>query len=75
MTAIADKTRIPLDTAKIRRLRESLKFTQEQAAERAGLASRQHWNNIESGRQVNISLAVLERIAAALGVKAKDLLK
>jgi transcriptional regulator with XRE-family HTH domain len=71
----ADKKYIPLDTAKIRQLREALKLTQEQAAKRAGLSSRQKWNDIESGRQTNLTIELLERVARALGVSAKDLLK
>lgn len=72
---IADKPRIALDTDKIRRLREALDLTQEVCAARAGLSSRQKWNDIENGRRLNLSLETLDRIAAALGVKAKELLK
>ena len=49
--------------------------TQEQAANRAGLNSRQDWNGIESGRRESITLIILARVAKALGVKAKELLK
>lgn len=45
------------------------------AAERAGFKTRQQWYQIESGMVTNIKLESLERIAKALGVKAKDLLK
>lgn len=64
-----------LDTEKIKALREKLGLTQEQAANKAGLESRQAWNKIEAGRQPSITLTTLDKIAAALGVKAKDLLK
>ncbi len=64
-----------LDTEKIKKLREQLGLTQEQAAKKAGLSSRQAWNNIEAGRQPKLQLDILENIAKALGVKAKDLLK
>jgi transcriptional regulator with XRE-family HTH domain len=64
-----------LDVDKIKSLREKLGLTQEAAAERAGFQSRQAWNNIESGRQAKITLQTLDKIADALGVKAKDLLK
>jgi transcriptional regulator with XRE-family HTH domain len=64
-----------LDLEKIKALRESRGLTQHQAADAAGLASRQAWHNIEAGRQPRIQLDILERVAAALGVKAKDLLK
>jgi transcriptional regulator with XRE-family HTH domain len=56
-------------------LRERLKLSQAEAAERAGIGTRQSWNKIESGREGNLSLERLEKIAAALGVKSKDLLK
>jgi transcriptional regulator with XRE-family HTH domain len=72
---IADKSSIPIDTDKIRRLRESLDLTMEEAAKRAKLSHRQTWYQIETGRRTNLTLAVLENIAKALGVKAKDLLK
>ena len=64
-----------LDIEKIKRLRERLKLSQAEAAERAGIGTRQSWNKIESGREGNLSLERLEKIAAALGVKSKDLLK
>ncbi len=65
-----------MNHAKIKLLREQRKLTQEQAAEACGMKSRQHWNNIESGRQgsVSISVDLLERIAATLGVKPVDIL-
>ena len=64
-----------LDYEKIKARREKLGLTQEQAAEKAGLGNRQRWNDIESGRRPSVNLDTLEKIAAALGVKAKDLLK
>lgn len=64
-----------IDADKIRRLREKLKISQAHAAELAGVGSRQRWNNIERGRRTNITVDTLERIAAALGCKARDLLK
>jgi transcriptional regulator with XRE-family HTH domain len=36
---------------------------------------RQQWNDIESGRRKNLTIDTLNKIATALGVKAKDLLK
>ena len=66
---------MPLDHVKIRELRERKKMSQQEAADAAGLGTRQRWNEIETGRRTNIELATLERIAAALGVKSKDLLK
>ena len=73
--SLVDVGSIALDTAKIRALREKLGYTHQQAAEKAGIVGRQAWNDIENGRRQNITLQSLERIAAALGVKAKDLLK
>jgi transcriptional regulator with XRE-family HTH domain len=64
-----------LDTDKMRALREKRGLTQDAAATRAGFKSRQAWNNIESGRHATVTLQTLDRIAEALGVKAKDLLK
>ena len=65
-----------LDRAKIKRLREQAALTHAAAAERAGLKGRrQAWYDIEAGRRANIKLETLERVAKALGVKAKDLLK
>lgn len=64
-----------LDTEKVRQLREKRGLTQEDAAKAAGLANRQQWYLIESGQRANITLETLDKMAAALGVKGKDLLK
>ena len=50
-------------------------LSMDTAAQNAQLANRQRWYIIESGRKTNITIDTLNRIAAALGVKAKDLLK
>ncbi len=71
----ADKAAIGLDAKKLRDMRTAAKLTQAEAAERAGLTGKQVWSDLEQGRRSNITLETLERIAAALGVKAKDLLK
>lgn len=71
----ADKSAIPIDTAKIKELREGLGLSMAEAARRAKLPSRGRWWQIESGDLENVTVVTLERIAAALGVKAKDLLK
>ena len=65
---------MPLDTDKIKALREKLGWSMQDAAEKAGLRSRQHWHGIESG-STNVTLSTLEAVASALGVRAKDLLK
>ena len=64
-----------IDIEKIKQLREKRGLTQQQAAEKAGLSSRQAWHNIEAGRQPNLGVQMLEKVAAALGVKARDLLR
>ncbi len=66
---------MPLDTEKIRQLREELKLSQEDAAQRAGLSNRQHWHQIESGGKPNVTLETLERIAKALKTTPCDLIK
>lgn len=71
----ADTHKISLDTEKIRTLRLALGLTQAEAAMRAGLPGRQRWYHLETGKLKNPTLETIERIAAALGVKAKDLLK
>jgi DNA-binding XRE family transcriptional regulator len=63
-----------LDLAKLKKAREDAGLTQDQAAAAAGLSGRQAWNNIERGR-VDVTLSTLDRIAQAVGKKAKDLLK
>jgi transcriptional regulator with XRE-family HTH domain len=66
---------MPIDIEKIKALREKRGMTQEQAASAAGLSNRQHWNQIETGLRSNLTVGTLEKIAQALGVRAKDLLK
>lgn len=62
------------DSAKIRTLREKRGLTPAEAGELAGMTAHQ-WNDVESGSRASITLATLDKIAKALGVKAKDLLK
>jgi transcriptional regulator with XRE-family HTH domain len=64
-----------LDIEKIRKLRERTGLSQAEAAEKAGLGTRQRWHRIESGLVTNIELDTLASIAKALGVKPKDLLR
>lgn len=71
---IVDRVGIALDTEKIKRLRQKREWTQAQAAKAVGIGVAR-WNDIESGRRANVTLETLDRIAAALGVRAKDLLK
>jgi transcriptional regulator with XRE-family HTH domain len=64
-----------LDTEKMKSLRLKHGMTQSEAATLAKLGSYQRWNDIESGRRSSITLVTLSRIACALQVKAKALLK
>ncbi len=66
---------VPVDHEKIRTLRVTRGWTQEQAATAAGIGGRQRWSDIETGRKGGITIATLDRIADALGVSAKELLK
>lgn len=72
----ADKRSIPLDSEKIRQLREALGWSQIELAKRAKLSNSTIISDIESGeRRQNITIETLDKIAGALGVTAKDLLK
>jgi transcriptional regulator with XRE-family HTH domain len=64
-----------IDYAKIKSLREKRGLSLMDAARAAGLKSRQEWHQIETGERDNATVATLEKVARALGVKAKDLLK
>jgi len=66
---------VPLHVEKIKRLREQLGLTQEEAAKRAGLKGRQAWSNVENGWLTNPTLKTVENVARALGVKARDILR
>jgi len=66
---------VPINFEKIRELREKLGLTQLEAAKRAGFKTKQEWYRIESGENGDLRVSTLESVAAALGVKAKDLLK
>ena len=68
-------TVVPIDTLKIKTLREALGWTMQQAADAAGIRSRQRWNDIESGIRPNPTIDTVQRMAQALGVKVDDLLK
>jgi transcriptional regulator with XRE-family HTH domain len=64
-----------LDLAKLKTLREKAGMSQAQAAGKAGIGTRQSWSAIESGRKANVTLELLDRLAKALGVKSRDLLR
>jgi transcriptional regulator with XRE-family HTH domain len=63
-----------LDLHKLKESRLKKGLTQTQAASAVGM-SLGRWNDIESGRRANVSLKTLDRIARALGMDPKDLLK
>ena len=62
-----------IDVEKIKAKREKLGLSQASAAEAAGF-TRQRWNDIETGRKLNIEMATLEAIARVLKCRDKDLL-
>ncbi len=70
-----DNDGMSLDTAKIKRLREQLGLSQEEAAKLAGLPGRARWSKLEAGAITNPTLKTIEGMARALKVKARDLLK
>lgn len=64
-----------LNTERIRTRREELGLTQQQAADLSDLGSKQAWNNVEHGRDENVTLERLSRIAAALKLHPRELIK
>lgn len=72
---LADTFGMPVDLEKIKALRLKKNWSFADAAQAAGFTNRQRWYQIESGTYDNITIRTLEAMAAALGVKAKDLLK
>ncbi len=65
-----------LDHAKMKRLRLKLKLSQAAAAKIAGFSTAQQWSNVErNATGYAVSMQTLAKIAAALNVKPKDLLK
>ncbi len=67
-----------LNVARIGELRSALNLTQQEAADAAGFNSKQHWQNLESGRAgsaAGITLGTLNAIAKALKCDPKELLK
>jgi transcriptional regulator with XRE-family HTH domain len=64
-----------IDFGKIKERRLAMDLTMEEAAKRAKLKSRQQWSDIESGRRPNMTIETLGRVASALKLQPKDLLK
>lgn len=63
-----------LDTARMENRRRELSLSQEEAARRAGLAGRQAWQNIASGRKANVTLETLQKISKALDCDPRELI-
>lgn len=63
-----------LDIQQMEDRRKALGLSQHEAALRAGLAGRQAWNNIVSGRRSNITLGTLQKIAEALKYDPRKLI-
>lgn len=59
--------------ARVRALREALGLSQEAFAERAGLTYK-HYQQVEAGRKLNITLPTLEKMAKACGLELAELL-
>lgn len=64
---------MPFDFAKADRLRRERGLTMQQAAERAGIVSRQRWHQLIR-RPGDVALSTLERVAKALDVTPADLI-
>ena len=63
-----------LNHEEIKRRRESLRLTMEEAALRAGLPSRQRWYDIESGRRADVTASTLRAVALALACPMESLM-
>src|SRR3954467_7954789 len=64
-----------LDVVEIERLRVARGLSQKQAAAAAGLSGCQHWKNIVTGKRAGITLRTLGRIASALRVSPRQLIR
>lgn len=58
---------------KVKELREKLKMTQAELAKRADV-SRQKLIDLESGKDVNTTVATLQKLADVLNCKVQDLI-
>jgi transcriptional regulator with XRE-family HTH domain len=59
--------------ARVRAIREALGLSQEAFAERAGLTYK-HYQQVEAGRKLNITLPTLEKLAKGCGLELPELL-
>lgn len=68
---------MPVNFDEIRRRREALTLTQQEAADRAELPGENNairWADIERGRREDLRISTLEAVAKALRCKVQDLL-
>jgi transcriptional regulator with XRE-family HTH domain len=65
---------MPINHQKIADLREQKMLTMEEAAKRAGMATRQRWYAVESGQRANVTPDTLHAVARALGVTMDELM-
>jgi transcriptional regulator with XRE-family HTH domain len=59
--------------ARVKIFRQALGLSQEAFAERAGLKYK-HYQSVEAGRKLNLTLATLEKMAKACGLELSELL-
>lgn len=64
-----------IDRDEIKRRREALGLTMEEAAQRAGFSGRQRWNGIEKGERQEVAFSTIVAVAKALGCTCDDLIK
>ena len=64
-----------LDTGRVKQERERQQLSMAAAARLAGMTAAQTWERIENGNGLSLTLRTLNKIAKALGIPARDLLK
>jgi transcriptional regulator with XRE-family HTH domain len=63
-----------INREEIKRRREAIGLTLDEAAKRAGFGQRQRWYAIESGRGSNLAAESLYAVAGVLGCTMEDLM-
>jgi transcriptional regulator with XRE-family HTH domain len=63
------------DRERMRQLRDAKGWSQTEAGAVAGFTGASQWSDIETGRKKNPTLDTISRIAEALGVDARTLIK
>lgn len=66
---------MPLNIQQIKTVRVCRGLSVTAAARAAGFKRSSQWHDIESGRQSNLSIDTLERVARSIGVTAAELLR